>query len=92
MDFENLSSTPEEETWTPSTSSLPDLEIHSPSSYEVQTKWKKIQTPMLKILPLDKSRLHVKNLEFQTRLKKLRIPCKIEDDPPKLLEGLEGGS
>ena len=77
MDFDNLSITPDEDTWTPSTSSLPELEIHSKSGYEVQTKWK-IRTPMLKILPVDKNRLHVKNLEFQTRLKKLRIPCHIE--------------
>ena len=78
MDSDNLSITPDEDTWTPSTSSLPELEIHSKSGYEVQTKWKKIRTPMLKILPVDKNRLHVKNLEFQTRLKKLRIPCHIE--------------
>ena len=42
------------------------------------------QVPLLKNLLVNKNRLHVKNLEFKTRMKKLRLPCSMEDNPPLL--------
>ena len=47
---------------------MPTFAIFTPSTYEVRIKSKKPQVPLLKNLSLNKNRLHVKNLEFKTRL------------------------
>ena len=70
--------------WTPPESKMPKFDIFTPSSYEIKTEWKRPKISLLNNLPLNKNRLHVKNLEFKTRLKKLRAPCHIEDNPPLL--------
>ena len=55
--------------WTPPESKkMPTFAIFTPSTYEVRIKSKKPQVPLLKNLSLNKNRLHVKNLEFKTRL------------------------
>ena len=55
--------------WTPPESKkTPTFAIFTPSTYEVRIKSKKPQVPLLKNLSLNKNRLHVKNLEFKTRL------------------------
>ena len=55
--------------WTPPESKkTPTFAIFTPSTYEVRIKSKKPQVPLLKNLSWNKNRLHVKNLEFKTRL------------------------